>query len=136
MKFFMTSEMDSNVTGKVKFGQNSIEDKIKKIISDKNYGRGVSYWGHIIICMEEHIYEAGFFKEIKKYMKKNTEVELRLRVDYDAMFRANEREASNLIINSVLRGIDVAETELKITDFDFSAFRKDLTDLFKKEGWL
>ena len=136
MKFFMTDEMSSKVSIKVKYGPNSIEDKIKTMLLNKNYGQGINFWGHILICDEPIIYEAGFFPEIKKYRKAKKEVELRLRINYENMLTANEKEVNRIICESLLRGVDIAENELKINDFDLIALRKDLMTLFKQEVWI
>lgn len=135
--FFMTGETDAAIgDDKIRFNRDSIPDKIKSWVSTTNYGAGIDFWGHIIICCEPEMYAAGFFPEIKKYTKKDRTVELRLRIDYDAMLNADEHGASKLICESILRGVDIVEHELKVKDFNFDAFRADLISLFKKEGWL
>lgn len=136
MRFFITAETYKTVGEKLRLAINQVESKIKGLVSEKNYGNGVSYWGYIAICCPKELYEKGFFKEIKKYTKKKTEVELRLRVDYDLMVKANGNECLNLLCYSILQGIEIAENELKIEDFDFETFREDIMILFKKQGWL
>jgi len=136
MKFFITSEMDEIVANKVRFNRNSVEQKIKELIKEKNYGSGISYWGHIIICCAPEAYEAGLFKEIRKYSKKEKEVELRLRIEYEDMLRADKKKVFKLISESILKGVDIAESEFKINDFDFKSFRSNLLNLFIKQGWM
>lgn len=136
MKFFATSETYKTVSEKIRMARNIIEGKIKLFVKNKNYGESIIDWGYITICDVPEIYEAGFFKEIKKYSNKKKEVEFRLRIDYDKMLKANEKETFRLICESILRSIDIAESELKIKDFDFSSFRNDLTHLFRKENWI
>lgn len=137
IQFFMTGEIESSVNNKLNFfGTNSIAGKIKSYVSARDYGPGVSDWAHIVICMTPDTYEAGFFKEIKKYTKKDKEVELRLRIDYDEMLTADENEVNKLICESILRGVDIVEHELKVKDFNFGGFRDDLIVLFKKEHWI
>jgi hypothetical protein len=126
MKFFATSESYKDISKKLVTAQNAIAAELEPFLKDKNYG----------ICCPPEIYNAGFFKEIKKYTKNETDVELRLKIDYTSMLEAEEEKVFALLCESILRGIDIAEHELKISDFDFGAFRKDVTNLFKKEGWL
>lgn len=135
-RFFMTGEIDSSVFEKINSGMNSIEERIRLSLSTRDYGKGITYWGQIVICMPNEVYESGYFKEIKKYTVKFGEVELRLKIDYKVMLKADKQEAAKLICKSILRGVDIAENELEIEDFDFMAFRKDIRELFSKEGWL
>jgi hypothetical protein len=128
--------MDEDVSNIVRFDRNSVENKIQTLLADKDYGNGISYWGHILIASTPEVYNAGFFKEIKKYRKKKTELELRLRVDYKKLKKADNSETLKLICESILKGVDIAEHELRIKDFEFASFRNDLTNLFTKEGWI
>lgn len=136
MTFFMTSEMSVTIGNKLKFGRNSIEEKMRSLIGIKDYGIDINHWGHIVICCSPKLYEAGFFKEIKKYRKKDKELELRLRIDYEKMLKADEKEVNRLTCESILRGVDIAESEFKIKDFNFALFRQDLLSFFQKEGWI
>jgi hypothetical protein len=136
MRFFITGETYKTVGEKMRIAENQIEPQIESLFTDRDYGSGIVYWGHINICCPPEVYDSGFFKEIKKYTKKDKEVELRLKVDYDTTLHANEKEVFALICQSILRGVDIAEHELKIKDFDFGAFRDDVTTLFQKEGWI
>lgn len=52
------------------------------------------------------------------------------------MLNANENEVNKIISESILSGIHIADNELKINDFNFKAFRYDLTSLFNNEGWI
>lgn len=136
MKFFATSEAYKTVSSKLMTAQNVIEKKIISLINEKNYGNDVTFWGYISISNPSKLYDAGFFKEIKKYSKKKKEVECRLRIDYDKMIKADEKEALRLVCESILRSVDIAEKELKIKNFDFTVFRDDLLTLFRREHWI
>lgn len=136
MKFYISAEVYKTVDRQLLSAQNPIEQKMKSSFKDKNYGKGVEYWGYISIVNPPKFYDAGFLIEIKKYSKKKKEVEFRLRIDYDRMLKADEKEAFRLVCNSILRSVDIAENELKINDFDFQSFRTDLQTLFRKEGWI
>src|SRR3989344_6133481 len=136
MKFFITGEVDAPVGEKIRLVIIQIEPKINTLFSKKNYGAGITYWGYITVCCAPEVYESGYFKEIRKYTKKENEVDLRLRVGYEEMLKADKKEVFRLICMSILEGVDIAEHELKIKDFDFQAFRDDLTSLFKKERWV
>ena len=71
-----------------------------------------------------------------KYSGSKKEVELRLKIDYDDVVNGDEKKLYTLFTDSILRGVHIAESELKIDDFDFKRFRADLNELFSKEGWL
>ena len=136
MRFFITGETFKTVGEKIRVTDIQIQPKIQTLLKEKHYGEGIIYWGHICICCPPEVYESGFFKEIKKYSKKEKDVELRLRIDYVAMLKANEKRVFTLVCNSILRGVDIAENELKVSDFDFTSFREDLTGLFRREKWI
>jgi Immunity protein 44 len=136
MKFFITSEAYKTVGKKMSDVYTQISPKINTNLKEKNLGSGVSDWGHICISCPPDVYDSGFFKEIKKYRKSSTEVELRLRIDYEEMLKVDEKGVFKLICSSILSGVDIAEHELKIKDFEFSSFRNILTKLFKEEGWI
>lgn len=136
MRFFITGETYSTVAEKTRITIVKIGPKINSLFTKQNYGTGITYWGHIIISGPSEMYQAGFFKEIKKYIKKKNDVETRLRVDYEEMLRAEGQDVFKLICQSIFRSVDIAENEFKIKDFDFRAFHDDLTSLFKKEGWI
>ncbi len=143
MKFYSTAEVYKTVSDKLMKLQNQIEHKINQFLENKNYGDGLEHWRYLSVINPPAIYEAGFFPETKRYVKKEKSVEFRLRIDYEEMLKANEKEASKLICDSILRSVDIAESELKIgknlihiKDFDFQSFRNDLTHLFQQEGWI
>lgn len=136
MRFFVTAEAYKTVSSKIVHALNAISKEIELSIKDKDYGQGVFYWGYITICCPPEFYSAGFFKEIKKYTKKDKEVELRLKIDYEAMLKADDKEVFRLISESLLSGIDIAENEFSISDFSFNTFRNDLKELFKRKGWI
>lgn len=136
MNFFATAEAYNTISRKLVDIQNVISAKLNSLLKEKKYGNGILDWGHISICNPAEFYEAGFFNEIRKYYKKEKDLDLRLKIDYEAMLKADEQEVFGLVCESILRGVDIAEHELKINNFDFRAFRNDLTASFKKEGWL
>lgn len=143
MRFFMSGEIYKTVGDKIRPVCNTINKQISEFLLDKNYGDGIQDWGYIIICNPPEILDGGFLKERKHFFKKNKDLDMRLQVDYDKMLKADEKEVFKLICNSILRSIDLAENELKvgrnplkIKDFEFDAFRKDLTELFNDKGWL
>jgi hypothetical protein len=143
MKFFATSEIDKSVSKKLMPVQNEISREIIQVIDGKNYGSGIDNWGYIAICCTPELYKVGFFTERKYFSHKKRDLDMRLRIDYQAMLRAEEKDVFRLICNSILRSIDVAENELMIgrnkvhiKDFNFTSFRNDLIQLFNKNHWL
>jgi len=135
MKFFATGELDHTVSSKVMDTQNKISESIVSMLSDKTYGNGIIDWFYISIVMPTEDYDAGFFKERTLYKRKDKATDFRLKIGYEDVLNANEQETFRLICKSILRSIDVAEAK-KIKDFDFNSFRRDLTDLFQREGWI
>ncbi|SRR6266404_7162354 len=136
MRFFITSEAYKTVSKKMSDAYIQMEPKIKSLFEGHTYGDGVVYWGHICICCPPEVYQSGFFKEIRKYTEKDKDIEFRLRIDYEAMVIAEKKEVFELICKSILNGVDIAENEFKVKDFNFKGFRDDLIDCFTSEGWI
>jgi predicted transcriptional regulator len=135
MKIFITGEVHASIIEKFRNALLKIREVINKI-NNKSYGGGIKNWGYISIINPESFYQEGFLNERKHYAKKKKDLDMRLKIDYQKVLNASEIEMFNLISNSILSSVDIAEHELKISDFNFNAFRTDLTNLFKVEGWI
>lgn len=137
MRFITSSETYKNIGHETtKLLDLAIKPKINELIKDKSYGDGVVEWAYLTISLPDGYLPPEFFTEIKRYRKSKKEVEFRLKVDNGKLSKANQKEAYALFCESILRSIDIAESELKIKDFDFAAFRNDLQFLFQSEGWI
>ena len=136
MKLWTSGEVQGDVGDKTISNLKIIEKKVNDYLENKNYGEGVILWGYIGIVLPSGLLPPSFFQEVKRYSKSKKETEYRLKLDYDQLVKADEKERYFLICESILRSIEIARTELKIPNFDLSEFEKDLKECFKKEGWV
>ena len=58
-----------------------------------------------------------------------------LKLDYQAVSRADEPAFQQLLAQFFLRAIDEAPQQ-KVKEFDWPRFRRDVADLFEEKGWL
>lgn len=136
MKFWASGEVHGDIGDTTIRLQKIIEAKINDHIEDKEYGDGVTLWGFISIVMPSELLPEDFFKEIKKYHKSKREVEFRLKIDYKELSNSDEIGKYRLICRSILRSVEIAKDEFKLSNFDFNALEGDLKECFQKKGWI
>lgn len=135
MRFGISAEVHTSVGDKVRPLIFKIKEIVNSYIENKNYGDGVVYWGYVPIILPSSFLPPEFFQEIKRYRKSKKETEFRLKIDYGQLIKANEKEVYGLICESILRSIEIARSEFKISQFDLDAFEADIKECFRKEGW-
>lgn len=136
MKLWTSGEVHGDIGDKIIRLQKIIEKKVNEYLEHKNYGGGMILWGYMSIVLPSDLLPPSFFQEIKRYRKNKKETEFRLKIDYDQLVKADEKDTHRLICESILRSIEIARTEFKIVDFDLDVFEKDLKECFKKQGWV
>lgn len=136
MKFWTSGEVHGDVGDTTIRLQKNIEKKINDNIENKNYGQDITFWGFMSIVLPNDLLPAEFFQEIKRYRKNKKETEFRLKIDYDQLVKADEKGIYRLICESILRSIEIARAEFKVSKFDLDAFESDLKKCFKEENWI
>lgn len=136
MELFISGEIDSTIGEKYRVSINKISSEVNRYLENKKYGAGLKLWGFIGIVMKPGLLGPEFFKEIKRYRKSKEETEFRLKIDYDQVVKADEKDTSRLICESILRSIEIARAEFKIPNFDLDIFEADIRECFKKQGWV
>jgi hypothetical protein len=130
MKFFMSSEVQADISDDFQLVQKEVEQKLK-FLESRNYGVNVEEIGiiPIVVNLTPELEEAGFFKERVKYSKKNKDSDIRLRINHSAFKNANKEIKKMLLVKNIVQSIRALQ--LKTTGFDAASLEKDVLELFK-----
>ncbi len=133
MKLFMSGEIQADVTDEYSNASNEIEELLAPLLRPRDYGPGLKGWYDIVMITPWR--DDKNYPEVKKYSKRNKEVEFRLRINHRAFKRADALGKRKLICKSLLRSIKLM-SKMNIPDFDHARFSSDVTAFFEKHGWL
>ncbi len=130
MKFFMSSEVDVEISEDFRILRNQIEFELKKLESN-NYGDSIDELAiiPIVVNLTPEFEEAGFHKERVKYSKKNRDTDIRLRIDFHTFLNANTQMRKILIIQNIINSIRAMNLKVK-KGFDGKALEEDILELF------
>jgi Immunity protein 44 len=133
MKFFMSAEVQADVSFDFMNISNEIEQGLKSLETN-NYGDSVEHISIISICVNltPEFEEAGFFKERVKYSKKNKDADIRLRMDHTTYKTADMETKKLLILKNVVRSIRALQLKIK-KGFDGNSLERDIIKLFQIE---
>lgn len=135
MKFFLSGEIDIKISDTFRRIRKEIEGKLKEL-ENISYGSEVEDIGiiPIIVDITPELEEAGFFKEIKRFNKKNKEADVRLRMNFNKFSNSDIKIQKLLMIKNVIESIRVL-SEKAIKDFEANRLEEDILNLFciKKE---
>lgn len=133
MKLWIGGEVQVDVGDDFRLIRNHVQDLTNRLFEKKDYGNGVSELALIPMILGEH--GPHWYKEVKRFHKKDRSAEFRLIIDYDE-FKAADREAkTRLFCDMVLRSLSLLE-EMDIADFDVAAVRRDFQRVARKNGWI
>ncbi|MBN1795293.1 MAG: hypothetical protein JW804_01340, partial [Sedimentisphaerales bacterium] len=124
LTFWMSGEIEGDVYDDYDLTENTIENNIKNFINNKNYGTGIKLWSFLTILLEPNT--DPYYPEIKRYSRKNKQVEFRLKIDYKKFRDGNDKSRLKLLAESVLRSVKLMR-EMKIKDFDIDRLEADVT---------
>ncbi len=133
MKLFVSGETQGDIYDEFRVARNEIEDALAVFLQKRDYGSGLKGWYEIPMITPWR--DDKNYPEVKKYSKRNKEVEFRLRINHRAFKRADALGKRKLICKSLLRSIKLM-SKMNIPDFDHARFSSDVTAFFEKHGWL
>jgi len=94
----------------------------------------IKYLTYIFVVIP-HEHKGVDWKERKYYSRKFKQLCLEIKFpEYERFCRADKPEVLRIMAEQTLRGSQVFLSKEK--DFDFPKFYADLTNLFKKQGWI
>jgi hypothetical protein len=131
MKIWMSGEVQDEVDDKYATARRLIEKSFNDFFLGKTFGAGLSHLAYLAIILK---FESVDYSEVKKYRKKKSSVEFRLKISYEECLSAGPQEMISLVATSVRRAIGLLE-DMNIPDFDCTAFNAEYLALAKSEGW-
>lgn len=131
MQFWSSSEVQSDVADSHRPARKDVELTINNVITERNYGDGVSKWALIYIILDE----GDDYPELNRYQKKNGVAEFRLVVDYTTIQACDDMEHRKLLAQAIVRSLDLAKT-MKLDGFDLDAFSRDVLNALAERRWL
>ena len=94
------------------------------------YGDGVVEYNFTAI-----IEPSDFFPAKHRYLKSEKRIDVETKMDYDQVIKVDMETFKSLVAQQYLETIDRLEKQ-KIENFDFGQLRRDVEDLFARQGWV
>jgi hypothetical protein len=133
MKFWMSGEIQSDVSDAFRRSCNKIEPSLNGFLEHKNYGKGLVKWSFIAIILSENGPKG--YNEVKRYNKRDKTCEFRLLVDHGRFRDGGTKEHNAMICEALLRSLSLLAA-MKVPDFDLSALQADFLEHGRNQGWL
>ena len=131
MDVFFTSVADGSLGSKA----NAIYYPMGLLLKERlgNYGDGLGQWFlmFVILGPKSSGHDAP---ERVLWKKKARELDMRLRVDFEAFKRGSEAERRALLVACMRRSLDLMERK-KIADLDTATLKADFERIVAEEGW-
>lgn len=105
MVLWMSAEQMEECRDANRSVRNEIEPRINELIKDCKLG-DYREWAVITIILNEN---GPDYKEIVRRSIKNKELEFRLKIDYDAFMKADYNGKKKLVLEVLLRSLDLME---------------------------
>ena len=107
-----------------------IRNALNENFSLSNYGHGLSWFQVFAVIDPRNFHEPFFY-----HNKEENGISIQLKLDYENILNASEKEYQQIATLSYLRAIDqLAEFSLK--GFNTQQYRTDVENLFETQGWL
>jgi hypothetical protein len=119
MKLWVGGIIDAEVADEFRHLRNSMEESINNVITEADYGSGMSTWDVILVISSTPP------SEYVRYSKTNKESDVRVVIDFDTFLVAEASERSNMLGQALLKSIE-SLSKKKIVGFDFTALRRDV----------
>jgi hypothetical protein len=131
MRFWFSGEIEADVADACRIDI-EIEKTLNAILSDVDYGTGVTKWAFLsIILAASH----SAFPEIQRYDPTGKMVEFRLWIDHQAFKDADAQVRKRMIYTRLLSSLELA-VALNIPEFDLGRLKQDMIRIGQEKGWL
>jgi hypothetical protein len=126
MKLWMSGEVKRDVVDGYRKARIEIERSVTAVVGTKDYGAGLGELAFLAIMLSPDI--DAQYPEIAKYHKKDRSAEFRLKIDHDRFASSDDATRLAMVSEALKRSVDMLPT-LKIPDFDWQAFRTDVSSV-------
>ena len=127
MKLWMSSEQMQECFENMRI-QREIKPKINGLIKHCTLGE-YNVWNVITIVLNEN---GPNYKEIIRRSLKNRELEFRLKIDYDEFIKSNYEHKKKLVIELLLRSLDLMEKWKEIKKEEREKIKLIIEEEFKE----
>ena len=131
MKLWISSETEVSVFDELRMVTNSVEDELGVYIADKKYDLELDSLDCIIILRND-----SAFKEITRYSQKKKDMDFRLSINFDDFVTSNFTKRKSLILETLIRAIDILGTKKTINKDALQNLKDDLVSFGKKHDLL
>lgn len=121
MEIWISSEMDSDIAEEFRIANNELEDELKPFLASKQYDLELDSLDCIAILRNDKEFE-----EIYIYSKKNRDIDFRLVINYGAFKSASFQRRKQLILEMVLRAVDILSNKKGINESAAKKLKADL----------
>lgn len=119
MRLWMSGEIQNDIADAYRAARQSVQKTFNQEFEEKSFGPGLVELAYIAIIRE---IESDDYREIKRYSKKDKDVEFRLAIPHTACVQADPAQMLALVVDSVTRAVGMLGS-LKIPDFDVAGFQ-------------
>lgn len=128
----MAGEVQADVDDAYAGARRTIEKSFNSNFAGRSFGSGLTHLTYLAIILK---IESPEYNEIKKYKKKKSSAEFRLKISYDGCLQADASQMLRLVTASLRRAIELLKG-MRISDFDCGAFEMEFLALARREDWL
>lgn len=131
--FVVTGIVWHEVKDKIAFENiNVMEDILNEHLQMSDYGSGIVAIAFIFIAQQP---TNTIHEESMTYRRKKKELSIQMKLPYELVERYEQPQVLQLMAATYLDTIKDLP-KLKIPDFDYQRFAKDVERLFEAQGWL
>jgi hypothetical protein len=129
LRFWMSGEIQSDVGYAHQEAWKPIEGHINECVGERDYGEGLKLWAYIAVILNEET--DSYYPEIKRYRKREKEVEFRLKINHKEFLEGDSNTHIRLLAQSVLRSLELMKG-MHIKDFDLDSLITDVNQCLSK----
>ena len=111
---------------------NLVEARVNDVFETKDYGDGLHEWAFIAMILGD--LGPDWYKEIKRYDRRDKFAQFRLIIDHAQFKSATKGGKVKLLCDAMLRSL-LALEEMHIEDLDVQAIRFDFLTVARLNGW-
>ena len=132
--FVFTSRTDDDSDNNIWYSD-EIQGLFNEKLKLKNYSKEKVQHLTYIFVVHPQIHSGVYWNERKSYSRTDKILRLEIKFpDYERFCRAEKAEVLQIMAEQTLRGSQLFLSKEK--DFDFPKFYADLSELFRKQGWV
>jgi hypothetical protein len=134
MDVFFTTFAEGSLGEKAQEIYYPFSQRLKDHLKDRDYGPGLPQWFlmFVIIGPKTPGHDAP---DRVLYKRKANELDMRLRLDFQAFKSGDRPQRQALLLDCMLRSLDLMAKK-KVQNFDAAALKPDFEDFARKAGWM